>query len=429
MNAPLKTATPRAKRLWLAGAGAALVLLASWGALRARGIAPPALVSPAVLLSAKGNRDANGAHASSGGSVMLTPEQTREFGVTFGTAEVRQLTAEARTTGVVTFDETRVTQVAARMSGFVERLYVNATGEPVRRGQPLLEIYSPELVATQQELLLARQLERDVGRTAVPGVPGSTGDLVAAARHKLQLLDISGAQVDEIVRTGRTRRTLTLFAPASGVVMEKKVIQGASVAAGALLFTIVDLSGVWVDAQLREGDAASVRVGTGADIAVAGMPGRTLKGRVTFIYPTLDSSSRAVRARISVSNPAGTLKPGMYAAVTLATPGRSVLTVPASAILRTGERDVVFMDVGKGTLMPMEVRIGATASGYTEVLSGVQAGARVVTSAQFLLDSESNLGDAMKGMIGQGSAGRDGSGSGAADMRGMAVPALGAPKR
>ncbi len=428
MNAPHKAASPRAKRLWLVGAGLVVVMLAAWGALRTRAVPRPALVSPTVLSSNQG-RDANGTPVSSNGSVTLTPEQARQFGVRFGTAEVRQLTADARTTGVVTVDETRITQVAARMSGFVEHLFVNATGQPVRRGQPLLEIYSPELVATQQELLLAGQLERDIGRTAVPGVPGSTSDLVAAARRKLQLLDISSGQVDEILRTGRTRRTLTLFSPASGVVMDKKVIQGASVAAGELLFTIADLSGVWVDAQLREGDAASVRVGSGADIEVAGMPGRTLKGRVTFIYPTLDSSSRAVRARISVSNLAGTLKPGMYATVNLATPGRSVLSVPSSAILRTGERDVVFMDAGKGTLMPMEVSIGSTTGGYTEILSGLTAGARVVTSAQFLLDSESNLGDVMKGMIGQGSAGRAASGSGAADMPGMPMPAVVAPKR
>jgi Cu(I)/Ag(I) efflux system membrane fusion protein len=428
VSAPFMATTPRAKRLWFAVAGAVIVLLALWGVLRTRDVAPPALVSPAML-SINPGRDAKGTNASSNGSVTLTPDQARQFGVTFGAAEVRQLTAESRTTGVVTFDESRITQVTARMSGFVERLFVNTTGVAVRRGQALLEIYSPELVATQQELLLARQLERDIGRTAVPGVPGNTSDLVAAARRRLQLLDISSAQVDEILRTGRTRRTLTLFAPASGVVMEKKVVQGASIAAGELLYTITDLASVWVDAQLREGDAASVRVGTGADIEVAGLPGRALKGRVTFIYPTLDSSSRAVRARISVSNPTGTLKPGMYATVRLATPGRSVLTVPTSAILRTGERNVVFMDVGKGTLMPMEVRVGSTAGGYTEVLSGLEAGTRVVTSAQFLLDSESNLGEVMKGMIGQGGTGRDASGSGAADMPGMSMPAVVAPKR
>ena len=338
---------------------------------------------------------------SANGSVLLTPGQVREFGITFGTAEVRQLAAEVRTTGVVMFDETRMTQVAPRIGGFVERLHVNATGQHVTRGQPLMEIYSPELVAAQQELLLAGQLQRDIGGSAVPGVPGNNTDLVAASRRRLQLLDISSAQVDEVLRTGKVRRTLTLFAPASGVVVEKKVVQGQAITVGEMLYSIADLTAVWIDVQLREADASRVRVGTGADIQVSGLPGTTLKGSVAYVYPTIDSASRAVRARVTVSNASGALKPGMYATVRLSTPTHSALTVPSSAVLRTGERDVVFMDMGKGSLMPVEVRTGGTAGEYTEIISGLAAGARVVTSAQFILDSESNLGEVMKSMISQ----------------------------
>ena len=342
-----------------------------------------------------------GMNMSANGSVTLTAGQIRQFGVTFGMADVRVLTAETRTTGVVAFDETRMAQVVPRIGGFVERLYVNAMGQPVRRGQPLLEIYSPELLAAQQELVLARQLQRDVGQSAVPGVPGSSADLVAASRRRLQLLDVSDGQVDEILRSGRVRRTLTLFAPVSGVVIEKMVLQGQAVVAGQRLYTLADLGDVWVDVQLRDGDVASVRTGTGADIEVAGLTGRALKGRVAYIYPTLDSMSRSVRARVVISNSSGLLKPGMYATVRLSTPSRSAHAVLASAVLRTGERNIVFVAQPNGELRPLEVEVGRTAGDYTEILAGLAEGQRVVTSAQFLLDSESNLGEVMKSMISQ----------------------------
>jgi Cu(I)/Ag(I) efflux system membrane fusion protein len=346
-----------------------------------------------------------GMSVTQAGSVQLTAEQMKQFGITFGTAAIRPLISETRTTGVVTFDETRIAQVAPKFGGFVEHLYVNYTGQPVRRGQPLLEIYSPELVAAQQELLLAGQLQRDIGRSAVPGVPGNSSDLVTAAKRRLQLWDISEGQIDQILRSGQVRRTLTLFARAAGVVVDKKVLQGQSVVPGEVLYTIADLTDVWVEVQLREADAASVAPGSAADIEVAGLPNRAFAGRVTYVYPTLDSISRSVRAKVVVANPGGILKPGMYATVRLATPSRSALTVPSSAVLRTGERNMVFIDMGKGELMPRDVEIGRTAGDYTEVLSGIQPGQRVVTSAQFLLDSESNLGEVMKAMMGQMSSG------------------------
>ena len=414
-----RTGATRSRRVWYIGAAVVVVAVGAWAIVAASKRDTASARTPAPAMA--------GMSTMANGSVMLTASQIREFGITFGVAEVRPLTAETRTTGVVTFDETRMTQVAARIAGFIERLHVNATGQLVRRGQPLLEIYSPDLVAAQQELLLAGQLQRDMGRSGVPGVPGNTSDLVAASRRRLQLWDISESQIDEILRTGRARRTLTLFAPASGIVVEKKVLQGQAIAAGDALFTIVDLGSVWIDVQLREGDAASVRVGTGADIQLAGLPGRTMKGRVAYVYPTLDSMTRAVRARVAVSNTGSVLKPGMYATVRLSTPVRSALTVPSSAILRSGERDVVFMDMGKGELMPMTVVLGGTAGGYTEIISGLDAGTHVVTSAQFLLDSESNLGEVMKSMISQGSAGDKASSSEMKDMPGMPAPAP--PKR
>lgn len=342
-----------------------------------------------------------GMAASSTGAVKLSPAQLRALGVSFGTVERRPLTTDVRATGIVTFDETRIAQVTPRFSGFAERVYVDETGQPVRRGQALLDVYSPDLVAAQQELLLAERLQANIGRSAVPGVPGATTDLVAASKRRLELWDISEQQIDEILRTGQVRRALTLHSPASGVVTDKRVVEGQSVIAGQPLYTIADLADVWIDVQLREADAAIARTGSGADIEVTGLPGRIFKGRVTYVYPTLDTASRAVRARIVVSNTDAVLKPGMYATVRLHAASRTALTVPTSAVLRTGTRNVVFVDMGEGQLMPMEIEIGRVAGDYTEVLSGLEPGKRVVTSAQFLLDSEANLGEVMRSMISQ----------------------------
>ena len=335
------------------------------------------------------------------GSVTLTPAQARDLRVTFGTVDMRSLATDVRATGIVTFDETRIAQVTPKFSGFAEHVYVNATGQPVRRGQPLLDVYSPDLVAAQQELLLAVQLQNNIGRSTVPGVPGATTDLVGAAKRRLELWDISEQQIDEILRTGRTRRALTLYSPASGVVTDKRVVEGQSVMAGQVLYTIADLADVWIDVQLREADAANAHTGSGADIEITGLPGQTFKGQVSFVYPTLDTASRALRARIVVSNTGSLLKPGMYATVRLHAPSRTALTVPTSAVLRTGTRNVVFVDMGAGQLMPVEVEIGRVAGDYTEVLGGLEPGQRVVTSAQFLLDSESNLAEVMRSMISQ----------------------------
>jgi Cu(I)/Ag(I) efflux system membrane fusion protein len=355
------------------------------------------------------------------GTVKLTAEQMGQFGVTFGSVEVRPLTAEVRTAGAIMVDETRVVQVAPRFGGFAERLYVDFTGQPVRRGQPLLEVYSPELVTAEEELLVASRLQREMGQSTVPGLPANAVDLLASAKRRLELWDISEEQIAEILRTGRVRRTLTLFAPAAGTVMEKRIVQGQAFATGEPLYTIANLETVWVEAQLREADATSVRFGSHAEMAIAGLPGRAFEGHVQFVYPTLDSVARAIRARIIVPNPDGLLKPGMYATVRLATPMRSALTVPTSAVLRTGERNLVFVDLGGGELRPQEVALGVVTGDYTEVLTGLEPGQRVVTSAQFLLDSESNLGEVMKAMLGQMPSG---------DARSMQdVPGMAAPGR
>lgn len=413
------------QRWMLGGALMVVAVGGAWAVLTSRQRAPAAGARPAAMDSAAdmtgmaGMADANSTDRE---AVVLTADQIRQFGVTFGTADVRPLASETRTTGVVTFDETKLAQVALKFGGFVEQLHVNTTGQPVERGQPLLEIYSPDLVAAQQELLNAGQLQRDIGRSAVPGVAGSTLDLVEATKRRLRFWDISDAQIDELLRTGRVRRTLTVHAPTSGIVIERKVVQGQSVMPGEQLYTIAALSAVWVDLQLRERDGALVRTGSRATMEFAGLEGRTFTGRVEYVYPTLQEEARAVRARVVVANPGGALKPGMYATVRLTTPARTALTVPNSAVLRTGDRNVVFVDLGNGALTPREVQLGRVTGAYTEVLTGIKPGQRVVTSAQFLLDSEANLGDVMRVMVGQMSSGDLNKSQNMRDMPGMKMP-------
>ncbi len=365
-----------------------------------------------------------------GSSVRLSPQQVSQFGVSFGRVEQRMLESTVRTVGVVTVDETRLAKVAPKFGGYVERLYADFTGQRVQQGQPLLEIFSPELLGAQEELLLARRLDSTMGTSGVPGVPAGSTDLAAATRRRLRLWDITDEQIEEVLRTGRARRTLTLYAPVSGIVIEKMVVRGQAIDAGMTLYTLADLSRVWIDIELREADATAVHPGAAATIDLAAFAGVPLQGRVEYVSPTLQQETRTLRARVAVPNGAGRLKPGMYATVNLTTPTRRALTVPTSAVIRTGERSVVFVDMGGGELMPHDVETGRVSGDYTEVLTGVEPGQRVVTSAQFLLESESNIGEVMKSMVGQMGSMDMGDMKGmdmkGADMKGM--PGMGPPK-
>ena len=339
-----------------------------------------------------------------GGMIQLTATQLSQFGVTFGFVEPRTLTTELRVPGTVVVDERRVAQVTLKFSGFVEKLHANVTGQHVRAGQALMEVYSPEVFAAMQELLVASRLERS-GGAAVPGVPQTSMDLVTAARRRLELLGVAGSDVEATLRRGEPSRTVTVYSTANGIVTERLVVSGQAVQAGQMLYTISDLSGVWVNADVRETDAALLRAGIAADVELASMPGRSFKGTVTYVYPTLNPETRTVTARVTVANVGGQVRPGMFATVRLRSPSRRALTVPTSALVRTGERTFVFVDMGSGTIVPQTIEIGQSTSEYTEVLAGLEPGQRVVTSAQFLLDSESNLAEVMRSMIGQGSAG------------------------
>ncbi|MDP9278452.1 MAG: efflux RND transporter periplasmic adaptor subunit [Gemmatimonadota bacterium] len=390
------------RRLLIGGLAAALLLVVVVLTLNNRSSKTQVEKAPTRSTASMNGMDMPSANPSTDGSVVLIAQDAQRFGVTFGTVQMRQLSNEVRTVGTVLVNESRLVKVSPKFSGYVERLYVNFVGQPVRRGQPLAAVFSPDLVAAEQELLVASRMAKSIGGASVPGVPGSSVDLVAAAKQRLRLWDVSEAQINAVLSSGRATRTVTLYAPASGIVLDKKVVQGQAIQAGEELYTIADLSDVWVDAQIREADAGAVSVGTPSTLEFTSYPGRVFAGRLTYVYPVLTEQARTVRARIAVANPGGLLKLGMYATVRLNTTAQSALSVPRSAVVQTGERSLVFVDLGGGKLMPRTVQLGRPGSDYIEIVSGVQAGQRVVTSAQFLIDSESNLGDAMKAMTGMG---------------------------
>lgn len=342
-----------------------------------------------------------GGDMGGGGSVRISPADIATFGITFGSVEMRHLSRSVRAAGFIDFDETRMAYVAPKFAGWAERLHVEFAGEPVRAGQPLLEVYAPELVAAQEELLLAASLRESAEASRVDDVSDSADQLYAAARRRLEHWDISEGQIERLLSSGEVSRTLTLHAPVSGIVTEKNVLRGQAFASGTSLYMIADLSEVWVNAEIFGQDAPVVREGMPAEVTVEGLPGRTLGGRIEYVYPTISDATRSMRARISLQNPGGLLKPGMYATVHLSADLGEVLTVPASAVLRTGERAVAFVDMGDGSLMPHELELGLRGGDLVQVIEGLEPGQRVVTSAQYLLDSESNLAEVMRAMMAQ----------------------------
>lgn len=328
------------------------------------------------------------------GAVHLEPEMARSLGVTVIEAELAPLQRTIRTTGNVVYDETHLGTVTPKFAGYVERLYVNFTGQSVRPGQPLLEIYSPELVAAQEELLAAIRMEQQLREVASAAVVDRTAGLVDAARRRLLLWDVSSAQVEQIERNGEVRRTLTLHAPFGGFVVEKMVQTGQAVDAGMPLYRLADLSNVWVEADVYEQDMRFVRLGEMVHVEFAAYPGESQQGRISYIYPDVRSDTRTARVRIELANPGGRIKPGMYATVNLDAPlsERAVL-VPRDAVMHSGTHAMVFVEEAPGMYRAREVQVGTEVQGRTQILSGLIAGERVVSRANFLIDSESRLMD------------------------------------
>jgi RND family efflux transporter MFP subunit len=328
--------------------------------------------------------------------VKIAPERLQMMGVTTEAARVMSLDQSIRTVGVVTADETRIHHIHTKFEGYIEQIFVDYVGQYVRAGQPLLSVFSPELLATQKELILALQARDQWTRSGtdvrLPGI-----DLVAAARQRLSLWDISPEQIALVERTREPIRALTIYSPVNGNVSAKTAVQGNKVMPADTLYDIMDLSTVWVIADLYEVNVPFVKMGGPATVSLSYDPGQVFQGRVSYINPTLDEKSRTLKARIVLDNPSGILKPDMYAEVVLGGQLGYGIVVPDSAILGTGERDIVFIAKGDGLFEPREVKTGVKVRGFYQIRSGVAAGEKVVTGANFLLDSESKLKAAISG--------------------------------
>ena len=335
-------------------------------------------------------------------AVRIDPAVVQNMNVRTEPAARRDLQHDIRTVGSLEYDQQRMVTVTTKYAGWVEKVYVNYIGEPVRRGQPLFEIYSPELLQTVQELLSALEFARRMGR-APEGSRRRAEALVEATRRRLAYWDISAEQIAELERTGKVFRTLTVTAPSSGVVMKRMAgLEGMAVEPGMQTFHIANLSRLWLSVEVFEDQVAWIREGTRAKVTFSYFPGQTFDGTVRFLEPALSEQTRTLQVKLEVPNRDGRLRAGMFATVELAPIAvENALTVPSGAVLRTGQRNLVVVARGEGLFAPQEVELGHERRGYAEVLSGLTEGDRVVTSAQFLLDSESSLREAVQKMVAQ----------------------------
>jgi Cu(I)/Ag(I) efflux system membrane fusion protein len=323
--------------------------------------------------------------------VMMDQAQRQLIGVRTSTVQRLSVTKRIRTVGRVVPDERRTTHIHTKFSGWVEKLYADYTGQVVRRGDPVLDIYSPELVAAQQEYLIAYQTNRT-------GTGGA--DLVRVARQRLKLLDMTDEQIARLEQTGTPQTTLTIFAPHDGTIIEKSVNAGHQVSAATILYSIADLSRVWVLADAYEGDLPLVKVGQTAVVTMSSAPGGPRRGRVTFVSPVMDVTTRTAPFRMEFTNPDGNLRPGAFVDVELEIPLGERLVTPRESILDSGTRQVAFVETEPGMYEPREVTLGVRTDGLVEVLSGLHEGEKVVTSATFFIDSESQLRAAVSGAVG-----------------------------
>jgi|GEM_PF-188036 len=337
---------------------------------------------------------------SSGPVVSIDPVTVQNMNVQTVMVERRNVSREIRTVGYLEYDQQKMVSVTTKYSGFVEKVHVNYVGEPVRKGQPLFEIYSPELVQTEQELLSALDYARRM-ENASPDARRRAQSLVEAARQRLSYWDIMPEQVAHLEETGQVNRTLAVTAPSSGVVMMRMSgLEGMAAKPGMELFHIADLSSLWLSVEVFEDQLAWVREGSEADVTFSYFPGEHFTGKVRYIEPEVSEKTRTVSLRLEVPNRSRKLKSGMYATVVFRPmAAEAAVAVPNQAVLRTGERNVVIVALGEGRFAPREVTLGASGEGYVQVLDGLRAGERIVTSSQFLIDSESNLKAAIQKMV------------------------------
>lgn len=323
--------------------------------------------------------------------VHTEDERAQLAGVRTVEAVSETLSTTVRAVGNVVPDEARVRHVTSKVGGWVDKLYVNAVGQLVRAGQPLLELYSPELLATQEEYVRALRSAEELSKSSVPEVRRGAEDLASAARRRLELFDVPPDFIEQLRRTGTPQRTIVFRAPFGGYVSDKTVLEGHKIEPGEDLMTLTDLSRVWVSAQLYEAEAAAARVGRPATVTLPYDEATSLRGTVSLVYPTVDPQTRTIQVRLEFANAGLVLKPGMFVNVALERGRASGVVVPDSAVIDSGTRQVVFVEEAPGHFQPREVRVALRGDGHAVLAGGVKAGERVAVAANFLLDSESRL--------------------------------------
>lgn len=323
---------------------------------------------------------------SSSGEVVVNEARRQRIGVRLGVAEVRPMIRHLRVVGAVRYDETRLHDVNLRMSGWVQSLLVNQTEQPVKAGQTLFTLYSPELYAAQLEHLSAMRRAGGDGATT----------LVQASKKRLELLGMSEAQIEALGKRGTAQQNVAIVAPTTGFVIDKQVVQGARVEAGTRVYQVADLSQVWIEAQIDEVDLPLVRAGQAVTVQLPSHTQTTYQGELDYVYPVFESQTRTARARIVLKNTELTLKPNMFVNVKIAVDLGQRLSVADSAVIYTGPRRLVFVDLGEGKLLPKEVSVGVHADGYYEITSGLKEGERVVVSGNFLVAAESRIQSAVE---------------------------------
>jgi RND family efflux transporter MFP subunit len=323
--------------------------------------------------------------------VQLTPERMQSIGVKTGTVEYKQLSDHIRATGTVDIDERLISYVQVRFPGYIRKVFANATYQYVRKGEPLFTVYSPDLVATQQEYLLAQQNEKMLQSSTVDGVTLGASTLSSAAEQRLAQWDVPASEIAKLRETGKPISDLTIYSPVSGFIIERNALPNLYVEPSTRLYTVADLSHVWVNAQIFQDDIGRLKPGDAVAITVDSFPGRTFTGKIEEILPQVDMATRTVRVRLAIANPGLKLKPGMFVNAYLKSNLGRQLAVPASAVFQSGTRQLVFLNHANGSLEPKEISVGIRVGDDFIVLKGLEAHQSIVTSASFLIDSESQL--------------------------------------
>src|SRR5450755_3152373 len=332
------------------------------------------------------------------GTVKIAPDKQQLIGVRTETVERQSLARTVRTTGLLTSDETKLAHIHVKVNGYIDKSYVDFVGQLVKKGQPLFTLYSPDLVATEEEYLIAKRGAKEMGSSQFPDVAQGSQSLLRSTRERLKLWDISDEQIKKLDETGEVTKTLTFYSPVSGFVTDRKAFPQTAVTPDMDLYAISDLSTIWVNADVYEYEVPFVKVGQTADMQLSYYAGKTYSGKITYIYPTVDPISHTVKARIEFANPNFDLKPQMFANVQLKINYGKQIVVPQEAIMDSGDKQYVFVVHDGGLFEPRAIQMGAKLEGNVVVLSGLNAGETIVTSGNFLIDSESRLKSAMAGM-------------------------------